>query len=70
MEAVVVCLSSAAYADRPLAFEWGGRRLEVHLLLAAWRTPAGKVFRVSTADGEQFELAYNEPGDEWRIQAL
>jgi hypothetical protein len=66
----VECLSDSDYADRPLALTWQGRRLEVAEILASWRGPGEKGFRVKTTDGRAFELAYRELPDEWHIQPL
>jgi hypothetical protein len=35
-----------------------------------WRTPAGPVFCVRTADGHRFTLAYDETADAWDIQPV
>jgi hypothetical protein len=66
----VECRSDSEYADRPLALTWQGRRLEVAEILASWRGPGEKGFRVKTTDGQAFELAYRELPDEWHIQPL
>ena len=64
--APVECRSDHSYAQRPLAIWWQGQRLEVAEILAEWRTPQGKRFRVSTAAGI-FELTYQEPESTWTI---
>lgn len=66
----VECRSDRDYADRPLALTWEGRRLEIAEILASWRGPGEKGFRVKTTDGQAFELAYRELPDEWHIQPL
>ena len=66
----VECRSDTEYADRPLALTWQGRRLEVAEIVASWRGPGEKGFRVKTTDGQAFELAYRELPDEWHIQPL
>lgn len=68
--AAVECRSDYAYAQRPVALTWDGRRLEVEAVQAEWRTPAGKHFRVRVAAGRVFELTYVEQLDEWHIQPL
>lgn len=67
---IVECRSDAEYADRPLALTWQGRRLEIAEVLASWRGPGEKGFRVKTTDGQAFELAYRELPDEWMIQPI
>jgi hypothetical protein len=51
----VECLSDLEYADRPLSLIWQGRRYEIAEILARWRGPAEKGFRVKTMDGFAFE---------------
>jgi len=66
----VECRSDSEYADRPLALTWQGQRLEIAEVLASWRGPGEKGFRVKTADGQAFEVAYRQGPDEWQIQPL
>jgi hypothetical protein len=67
MAAIVECRSEHEYAERPVALTWQGQRLVVSEILARWRTPGEKRFRVRTVDGQIFELAYVAADDEWRI---
>ncbi len=66
----VECHSEFAYAERPVALTWEGRRLEVETVLAAWRVPEGRRFRVRTHGGRLFELTYCEADDVWQIHTL
>lgn len=66
----VECRSDSDYADRPLALTWQGQRLEIAEVLASWRGPGEKGFRVKTVDGQAFEVAYRQVPDEWHIQPL
>lgn len=70
MKDLVEVHSGYTYGERPLAFHWEGRRLEVKTVLASWRTPQGAHFRIRTTDDRDFELAYQEVADEWQIQPL
>jgi len=70
MSELVECHSGFAYADRPVALTWEGRRLEINRILAEWRTPLENHFRVRTSDGREFELAYSQTMDEWQIKNL
>ncbi len=70
MTDIVECLSGFAYAERPVALTWDGQRLEVDSLLAAWRTPGERRFRVRARNQIIFELAYREAEDEWQIQPI
>jgi len=63
----VECRSDTEYAERPIALHWQGQRLEITEILARWRTEAGKGFRVRTADGQIFELKYDEIAADWQI---
>ncbi len=64
----VECHSGFAYAERPVAITWQGRRVEIRQVLDRWRSPQGRNFRVETEDGQEFELLYNEAADEWQIK--
>jgi hypothetical protein len=64
----VECRSDSEYAERPVALYWQEQRLEIVEILARWRTPAGKGFRVRTADDQIFELTYDEITADWLIQ--
>ena len=66
----VECRSDSVYAERPLALTWNGQRYEVAEILARWRGPDEKGFRVKTADGQFFELIYREIPDKWKIKSL
>lgn len=68
MTELVECHSGFSYAEKPVALTWEGQRLEVSLVLAEWRTPGEKYFRVRTSDGQDFELCYSETSGDWRIQ--
>lgn len=67
---IVECRSDTEYAERPLALTWQGQRLEVAEILARWRGPNEKGFRVKTTDGQAFELTHREVPDEWQVQPL
>ncbi len=66
----VECRSDSEFAERPLALTWQGRRLEIAEILARWRGPNEKGFRVKTTDGQAFDLTYREIPDEWHIQLI
>ncbi len=66
----VECHSGFAYAERPVALTWEGQRLEVEAVLAAWRTPGERRFRVRTRNLLTFELTYRETDDRWQIQPV
>lgn len=63
----VECHSGYEYAERPIALHWEGERLEIESIQSQWRIPGGRVFRVHTTGGRDFELFYGELYDEWRI---
>jgi len=66
MDAAVECHSGYAYAERPIALQWQGERLEIKTILAEWQTPDGKHFRVQTTDDQNFELIYRIAEDAWK----
>lgn len=68
----VECLSDtdASRADRPLSLVWQGHRYEIAEILARWRGPGEKGFRVKTMDGFAFELTYQEVSDDWHVQPI
>jgi hypothetical protein len=67
---LVECHSGYEYAERPIALHWEARRLEITEILAQWRIPGGKCFRVKVQDGRIFEMFYGELYDEWRINLI
>jgi hypothetical protein len=67
---LVECHSGYEYADRPVALYYEGVRLEIVEIIARWRIPGGRCFRVMTAGERVFELFYGELYDEWRVNPL
>jgi hypothetical protein len=65
----VRCYSGVSYPERPVAFEWEGRWLEVAELLWQARTPQGLVFDVSAEDGQSYRLEWAQAADEWTVRA-
>ena len=70
MNKQVECRSETAYAQRPTAVYWQGKRLEVRHLLASWREPWGMRFRVRLDDDQIFDLAYDQGCDDWSVTPL
>ena len=66
-ETTVECHSGYAYAQRPVAFEWEGQKLEIETIVAEWQTPEGKYFRVEINDQRNFELFYDPFQERWNI---
>lgn len=66
----VECRSDSSFAERPLSLIWQGRSYEIAEIIARWRGPSEKGFRVKTADGHAFELTYLELPDDWVVQPL
>lgn len=67
MAELVACRSNVEYAEHPMTLSWEGQRLKIEAILARWRTPEGKFFRVRTQDGQFFELHYQQAADAWQI---
>ncbi len=58
------------YAERPLSLVWKGCRYEIAEILARWRGPGDKGFRVKTTNGFVFEITYHEFSDDWYVQPI
>ncbi len=67
MAELVECHSGHEYAERPVAFQWQGQRLEVAEILGRWRTPSGKAFQVLTSNQQVFVLSYYEQEESWEV---
>ncbi len=63
----VECLSGHTYAERPIALWWEGERLNIVEIVARWRIPGGRRFRVQAENDQIFELCYSEQQDEWQV---
>ncbi len=70
MMEIVECRSDSEYAERPLALTWEGRRHEIAEIVATWRGPGEKGFRIKTIEGLAFDLAYHEIPDQWQVQPI
>ena len=66
----VECRSDSEYAERPLSLTWQGHSYEIAEIVARWRGPSERGFRVKTTDGLAFDLTYRELPDEWHIQPI
>jgi hypothetical protein len=63
----VRCYAGTSYPERPVAFEWEGRWLDVARAIAQSRTPEGMVFDVLAADGQRYRLNWVEACDRWSV---
>ncbi len=70
MENRVECRSEYQYEQAPTAIYWEGQRLQIDTILAEWRSPQGKGFRIQTGDGRIFELFYDLESSSWDISQL
>jgi hypothetical protein len=66
----VECRSDSEYAERPLAITWNGQHYEIAEIVARWRGPGEKGFRVKTTNGQAFDITYREIPDEWIVQPI
>jgi hypothetical protein len=64
---LVACHSGFTYAERPLEFTWQGQQQKIVQIVAQWRSPEARHFRVCTSSGQEFELSYREADNEWQI---
>jgi len=63
----VRCYAGTSYPERPVAFEWEGRWLEVTELLRRARTPEGLRFDVLAEDGRRYRLDWDTNEASWSI---
>jgi hypothetical protein len=70
MSSLVICYSGVDYAERPLAFEWEGEKLQINKIVQRWRSPQGLGFQVMTDDQQLFELFYDLLGDTWQVNLI
>ena len=63
----VRCYAGASYPERPVAFEWEGRWLDVIEVQREAHTPHGLVFDVVAEDGRRYRLDWNANEDSWSI---
>jgi len=63
----VRCYAGASYPERPVAFEWEGRWLEVVEVRRQARTPEGLRFDVLAEDGQRYRLDWHATAGEWAI---
>lgn len=64
----VECHAGYSGCDYPTALVWEGQRLEISAVLAEWREPQAKCYRVQTDDTSQFALRFED--NEWQIKPL
>ena len=65
----VRCYAGTRYPERPTAFEWEGRWLEVIEVLWQTRTPQGVSFDVLAGDRRRYRLEWAEFQDDWSVTA-
>jgi len=70
IESLVRCRSESEYAEKPFEFLWEGEELVVSEIIARWRSPEGKYFRVKTNTLSIFLLFYNEGENSWYIEPV
>jgi hypothetical protein len=63
----VRCYAGASYPERPVAFEWEDRWVDVAEVLWSARTPEGLVFDVQTNDRRQYRLKWNQVTEKWIV---
>jgi len=62
----VECHSGHTYAERPFALVSKGHHRQIVEILARWKLPGARCFRVRVDDGAVLELCYEEVSDEWK----
>jgi hypothetical protein len=68
--AAVECYSGVRFAERPVSFQFQGRRHLVDEVIKQWISPSAYHFEVRTTEDESFELTYYRETDEWAIVKL
>jgi hypothetical protein len=63
----VRCYAGASYPERPVAFEWDGRWLEVAEVLRQVHTPEGLSFDVLAEDGRKYRLIWDANAEAWSM---
>jgi hypothetical protein len=64
----VRCYAGASYPERPVAFEWEGRWLDVIEVRRQARTPEGLAFDVLAEDDQWYHLEWTQAVDEWTVR--
>jgi len=67
---LVECYSGHTYAQEVRSFICLGQRYEVVETERSWREPDGARFRVRTADGLRWDLAYDDAESSWSLIQL
>lgn len=70
METRVTCYAGARYPERPRAFWYQARWLEVVEVERREQRPGSVRFRVRIADGRTFWLSYDERRDVWDVRVV
>jgi hypothetical protein len=66
----VRCYAGTSYPERPVAFEWEGRWLDVAKVLWSARTPTGSVFDVQANGERKFWLEWEQARDSWKVSRM
>jgi hypothetical protein len=61
----ILAYSGGRGEEEPRALRLGGERVEVREVLARWKQPSGRFFRVATEDGHVHELFCREADLSW-----
>jgi hypothetical protein len=63
----VECYSGSRHAERPISFDYLGRKHVVKVVVKTWRSPTALHFRVKTQEDESFDLTYDERAEQWSV---
>ncbi|MGD2103747.1 MAG: hypothetical protein PVJ55_01345 [Anaerolineae bacterium] len=69
-KAEVQCYAGGSYPERPRSFLYRGEWLDVADVELREKLPGELRFRVRTADGRSFQLAYDERHDVWDVRLI
>ena len=63
----VRCYAGTSYPERPVAFEWEGRWLDVAEVLWSVRTLEGMTYDIVTGDGQNIVWSGKRAEDFWLV---
>jgi hypothetical protein len=66
----VRCYAGTSYPERPVAFEWEERWLDVAEVLWSARTSTGLVFDVLVKSDRKFRLEWEQATDAWKVSRM
>jgi hypothetical protein len=66
----VECYSGYKADERPVSFNYGGKKLMVDKIIDQWRSPDADHFKVLVNDGERYLLVHDNIKDTWVLEKV